>query len=307
MSQSFGLPASLVLVGLILMCPSSAAQKVDVVAAPTEKQLRADYKKGVRKKDPALRIEAVVNYSNATRELEEEGGAEKLVAKTLAGALDDDDMGVCNSAMSALAYGRHVETVIDACDETLEYLRNIMEKTSTRPDEESRAQYRGALDVYRVGCAVLGNYKDDRSIDVLETELRALRPGSGIESIARKLVQPVVSALLELRSVDAVEIVIKQTAVYSASTLGGSSPQEKVLEAMARNLHDALVSFAVDVERAPPAFTKNYQQDWHKWFKEHKKLFLAKLGKLKQPPGPIPYQRPGMMDNPRSSNRPQRP
>jgi hypothetical protein len=100
--------------------------------------------------------------------------------------------------------------------------------------------------------------------------------------------------------------VIKQTAVYSASTLGGSSPQERLLATMARNLHDALAEFAVEINRAPPAFGQNYQQDWRSWFVKHKKLFIVKLGKLKEPPGPAEYQRPGM-GNATSRNRPQRP
>ncbi|GEM_PF-2314909 len=296
----------LLLAGLICAPLQVFGQSASLDKPATEKALRAAFKKGLKSKDASVRIEAVLAYSEGTRELEEEGGAEKLVARTLAEALDDDDMGVCNAAMTALSWGREVATVIDACDESLEFLRAIMERTSTRPDDESRALYRGALEVYRTTCATLGNYPDDRSVAVLETELRVLRPGGQLETVSQTLVRPAVTALLTLGSQEAVELVIKQTTVYSASTLGGTSPGERLLAGLARTLHDALSAFAINVERAPPSFGQNYQQDWHDWFKKHKKLFADDLGKLKVPPGPMDTEAMAAM-NSGGRNKPRRP
>lgn len=318
MFTRLSVPTMLLLFGLVCAPRPCLAQVALNVKAPTEKELRADFKKGLKNKDPAVRIEAVVNYSEGTRQLVEEGGAEKLVARTLAGALDDDNMGVCTAALTALSFGRHVTTVIEACNESLEYVRNIMEKKSGRlEDDESRERYRGAFDVYRLACAVLGNYRDDRSVDVLETELRALRPQSEpnskgignvsqLDSIAVNLIRPATAALLALGTSDAVELVIKQTTVYSASSIGGMSPWEQQHERMARALHETLVDFAVRVERAPPAFTQNYQQDWHDWFKKNRKRFEDKLGKLKEPPDALDME--AMMGRGRrNANKPRRP
>ena len=270
-----------------------------VQEVPDEKELRAEFKKSQRSKDPSERVAGLAIYANATRDLED-GGTAKLVAKTLATALDDEDMAVAAAAVSALAWGRHPDTVIDAMDDAMEEWRGILEKTATRPDEESRDLFRGALAVYRDGCALLARYKDDRTTDLLEGELKALRTGGVLENIAQNLVPSVSRALLDLGSRDAVEYVIKATAVYTASTFKGTSPMEKRNLAMAEDLHDALAEFAIEIERAPPAFTQNYQQDWHDWFKEHKELFPRKLGKLEEPPPAPEYVPP----EERRSNRP---
>ncbi|MFT7464848.1 MAG: hypothetical protein ACI9EF_003208, partial [Pseudohongiellaceae bacterium] len=270
MSTRLTISAVVLLFGLVCAPQPCWAQAADLV--PSEKELRAELKKAMKNKDAGVRLEAVVTYAEGTRQLPDDGAAEKLVAKTLTDVLDDDDMGVCNAAMVGLSWGRDVSTVIGACDEALEYVRNIMEKTSTRPDPESRAKYRGALDVYLSTCSTLGNYADDRSVKALETELRALRPGGQLETVSQSLLGAVASALLTLGSEESVEQVIKQTAVYTASTLGGTSENERLQQRLSRMLHDALSTFAVRIERAPPAFTQNYQQDWHAWFKDHREL-----------------------------------
>lgn len=258
---------------------------------PDEKDLRAEFKKALRSKDAAERVAGVAEYGNATRDLED-GGASKLVAKTLASALEDEDMAVASAAVSALSWGRHVDTVIDTMDDAMEEWRAVLNKTATRPDDESRDLFRGALSTYRDGCALLARYTDDRTVDLLEGELKALRTGGQLENIAQNLVPSVTRALLQLGSQESVELVIKATAVYTASTMKGTSPSEKRDLKMAEDLHEALAEFAARVERAGPAFSQNYQQDWQDWFDEHEDLFEKKLGKLSEPPQAPDYVPP---------------
>ena len=59
MTSSLHLPAALALVCLVYLSPPCAAQAAVTVVKPTEKELRADYKKSYRSKDPTVRIEAV--------------------------------------------------------------------------------------------------------------------------------------------------------------------------------------------------------------------------------------------------------
>ena len=69
----------LLLLGLICAPLPAQGQSAPLDKPPTEKALRAVFKKSLKNKDASVRIEAVLAYSEGTRQLEEEGGAEKLV------------------------------------------------------------------------------------------------------------------------------------------------------------------------------------------------------------------------------------
>ncbi len=271
---------------MILMFSWFGGAAVALQAADAdEKEMREAFKKEFGRNDAERRLAAIQTYDADTRGLLDEGKS-RLVAKTLAGGLTDDDMAVCQAAVSAMSYGRDVETAIDGLEDGLSHYRKVMGKTATRPDTESRNQYRGALDAYRAACAALANYKDDRSTKHLEAHFKKINPGGSVDNVSQNLVSPLAEGLLALGSQRSVKVVIDQTKRFTASIGKGTSNREQVRQNTARSLHDALASFARSIERVPPEFGQNYQQDWTDWFKQNKDLFPDKLGKLTEPPGP---------------------
>ena len=275
--------SGVLLAGLLALglAPELAAQQT----TQAEKDLRAEFKSAMRKKEPGIRASAVAAYSEGTRGLED-GGTSRLVAKTLAEALMDEDMSVAQSAVSALSWGRDPTTVVESYKKGLNEWRKLLGKTATRPDPESRALYRGALVAFEGAVDGLANYRDDRSVKVIEDELTKLRPGGVLENISGNLLGPMVTALTKLGSQGAVKAAVDTAAKFPAATFGGTSDREKSRLGFSRSIHDALSAFAVELETPPPAFDKNYEQSWSDWFKEHKKRLPKKLGKLETPPGP---------------------
>ena len=267
-----------------------------------EKGLRAEFKKAMVSKDAGVRTAAVASYDEGTRLLGELA-AERLVARTLAEALGDDDPAVAMAAVSALSWGRDPATVIESFDAALEDWRTLMGGLATRPDEASRDRYRGASGAYRAGALALARYADDRAVKVLEDELRVLRPGGTLENVASNLLESLSLALLDLGSRRAVETVVKATASFPAEGFGGTSDIERSRLGMANSIHEALAAFSLQHEIPAPEFSQNYQQDWSHWFKEHQDRFPAKLGKLAVPPGRPEEQRGGARDEGRPGRR----
>lgn len=269
---------------LLLTCLSAPALMAQQTT-DAEKALRADFEKAFKSKDAAERSSALIAYDEGTRALPDEG-ISRLVARTLAKGLEDDDASVARASVSALSWGRDPATVIEVMGEALENWRKVLEKTATRPDAESRDLYRATVDTYSAGSLALSNYKDDRSVKVLEDALRVLRPGGVLENISSNLLSPLASGLLNLGSERAVETVVKATATFPAATFGGTSDLERTRLGMSNALHLALAAFSQGLEVPPPEFSQNYQQDWADWFKQTKSRFPDKLGKLESPPGP---------------------
>lgn len=283
--------------------PEPAAVAQQARTSDEEKALCKAFREAYRGGTLEERAEAVVTLDQASRELPD-GGQGRLVAKTLADALEDDELAVRTPAVRALAWGRHVETVVDALPELLDELRNDVEKLATRPDRESRDLLRGTVTLYAEACVALGRHSDDRVVDYLEGELRTLRPASNTRVVSILLVGPIADGLLALGSVDAVEIVVKTTDVFGGANLATGNGNGR---ASAQKLHESLATFSDSRGWGSPVFSDAFDQTWRKWFKAHEDDFVEKLGKLDEPPGPPPYVRPSRLpdrDRPGRGERP---
>ena len=248
-------------------------------APPTEKSLLAEYKDALKSNEPSYRAAAISAMSEATRELED-AGASKKVAKALAKGLADEDLEVQAAAITALSWGRQPDVVIDVYEDHIKDLRNEIEKRLTRPDEESVAFKQDASRQYAAVCEALGRHADDRSVDVLISQLRTLTKNSkGKNNLSTILSTPLAEALLELGSQEAVEAVVKQTGVYQ-----GPNQQQP-----AKRLHASLSAFSEGRGWAPSDYSFGYDQAWRDWLDEHEKEFSPKLGKLTEPVGEPAY------------------
>ncbi len=274
---------------------------VQDATGPSEKDLRETFRKGIRSPDPSARIEAVATLGNASRSLPD-GGSSKLMARTLAGALDDDDMGVRAAAVGALAWGRHVETVVDVLGDLLPELRQEVAALSTRPDEESRTRRAQTARLYEATCVALGRHPDDRSVEALVDEIRKMRPRTGTQDASELLVGPVSSGLLALGSQESVGQVVKLTTVFSGSVL-----INRVSEGTAKELHVLLSAFSEDLGYGPPAWSDTYDQSWRTWFQEHEDDLPKELGKLEEPVPAPEYRRPERVPDRRRPGQAERP
>jgi hypothetical protein len=283
---------------LVALGPPMGAQ--DAGSAVTEKGLRETFREDYASTDEAVRAEAITALSDSSRALPD-GGSSKMLARTFASAMKSDKSpAVQAAAAGALAWGRHVETSIDAMSDMLHEMSKLSAKLSTRPDEASRTQRRQATQLYTQLCQALSRHPDDRTLKALKDELKKQRPRSGSGSASVEFVRPLSTALLQLGSQEAVECVVSTTAVFSGSALvnnGGT----------ARGLHEALAAYSEEVGYGSEAFSDRYDQLWRKWLKEHKRELPPKLGKLKDPVEAPEYrpnnrsrdrQRPGERERP---------
>jgi hypothetical protein len=285
---------SLVLLSVLWPGPAQEAE-------PTEKELRASFKNAFTGADEGARAQAVTDFAEESRGLADSGSS-KLVARTLDDALDDDSLDVRAAALSALAWGRHVETAIEALGDELKELRKLAEKLSTRPGLEERQELQRAATLYSAGCAALGRHADDRAVDALLDEVRKLRFNGATGNAYALMVRPAADGLLALGSREAVEAVVKQTATYSGSVINRGGAR-----VTAQRLHQSLAAFSEGQGIAPPQFSDAYDQDWRKWLQEHEDEFPKKLGKLEAPIGAPEYRRPDRDPYKRKPGRAERP
>jgi hypothetical protein len=284
------------LIAVALVVPSQ-----DADMGVTEKGLRVAFREMYASPDESKRAEAVTTLSNASRELPDKGSS-KLMARTLAGALDDDSPTVQSAAVSALAWGRHVETTIDAMSEILHEMNKLSAKLATRPDEESRTRRRLATRIYSQACVALGRHPDERSLDALVDELRKQRPRMGTNVASEEFVRPLSTALLELGSHKAVEHVVTTTNIFSGNVL-----RNNVSSGTAQALHGALSAFSEGIGYGPPAYSDTYDQSWRAWFKRYEDELPPSLGKLKEPVAAPEYRRPSRNQNRRRPGKRERP
>ncbi len=284
----------------LAVAPEPATPVVqDAEDALTEKSLRQQFRAAYASPKEEARAEAVATLGSASRSLSD-GGSSKLMAKTLAGALDDKSMAVQSAAVAALTYGRHVETAIDVLGDYLHELKKLSEKLGTRPDEESRDTRNQAGRLFTQVCVALGRHPDDRSMEALADQLVKLRPRMGASSTSELFVRPLAAALLELGSQKSVEHVISTVGVFSGNALTNG-----VSAGTARSLHDALTAFSEELGYGATAFRETYDVDWRNWFKKHEDELPTKLGKLKDPisapmrmPNSMNRRRPGTRERP---------
>ncbi|MHC4846107.1 MAG: HEAT repeat domain-containing protein [Planctomycetota bacterium] len=289
-------PATAVFLPLLLvaavLAPSTTAQEAE---GPTEKDLVSDFAKAFRSKDAPTRAAAITALGDLSRSLED-GGTSKRIAKELAKGLDDDELEVRAAAIGQLAWGRHVDTVIGAFKSGLDDLQKEVDKRITNPDEEAQAFVARGTRLYGDACMALANYKDDRSAEILGSQLKNLRRNTENNNLSTRLVGRSAQALLDIGGREGVEIAVKQMQVYNGQYQGQAS----------RNLHQQLAEFAVRVGKAPPEWTENVAVDWHNWFEDNEELFPKKIGKLKEPPPERPYVDP-RMERGRRDGGPERP
>lgn len=273
--------------------------------ALTEKDLRNAFKKSISNRNPQVRADAINEYSFATRDLPDGGGAEKIVAKTIKNELDDDEFVVQAAAIVALSWGRHVDTVIDGMEDVLDDLRNMAEKYATRSKEEDREVYREAIQLYERAAWVVSVHPDDRSVDILIDQLRQVEPGSPSQKLIADMLDALAPALLRLGSHEAVQIVVRWTNVFGGSALSDNTDGRNYTLG-ARNLHDALSDFAIEIGQRGPLFSNRYDNDWREWFDTVEDKLEKQLGKLDEPIGPPPVMDPEAMEE-RSSDGRERP
>jgi hypothetical protein len=276
----------LLLVAAVL-APVTSAQDAE---GPTEKGLVGEFSKAFRSKDPAVRSAAITALGDMSRQLED-GGTSKRIAKELAKGLDDDELEVRAAAIGQLAWGRHVDTAISAFKSGLDDMQKQVDRRLTKPDEEAQNYVQVGSRLYGNACMALANYKDDRSADILASQLKNLRRNTENNNLSSRLVGRVAKALLDIGDKEGVEIAIRQMGVYQ----GGEYQAQP-----SRNLHQELAEFAVRVGKAPPNWEENVAVAWHNWFEDNEDLFPKKVGKLKEPPPERPYVDPrtrqGRMD-----------
>lgn len=250
---------------------------------PTEKELISDFSKAFRSKDAPTRAAAITALGDLSRGLED-GGTSKRMAKELADGLEDDDLEVRAAAIGQLAWGRHPATTISAFKSVLDDLQKQVDRRLTRPDEESRDYVMRGTRVFGDACMALANYKDDRSVEILASQLKNLRSNTSNNNLSTRLVGRTARALLQVPNAEGVETAIKQMQVYNGQYQTPAS----------RALHKELAEFATSVGKAPPDWEPNVAVAWHNWFEDNEKLFAKKLGKLKEPPPERPYKDPRM-------------
>ncbi|GJM20900.1 MAG: hypothetical protein DHS20C15_08150 [Planctomycetota bacterium] len=260
-------------------------------AEAKERDLRDEYKKGIARSDPQTRADAVNAYGFATRDLADDEGASKLVARQLKIALGDDEMEVVAAAIVALSWGRHVDTTLDGMEDVIDDLRNTAAKYATRPGDENRAVFQEAARLYENACVVVGRHTSDAAVDILVDQLRTLKPGTGEGRLAEVLVGPLSTALLELGSYEAVELVVKTTNVFGGEALSDDDEGNNFTRT-ARIIHDALIVYSEKIGKLGPPWSDRYDNDWRDWFKEVRGDLERKLGKLEEPIGPPDYVDP---------------
>jgi len=275
----------LLLVGAVL-APTTTAQDDD---GPTEKSLIGDFGKAYRSKDAPTRAAAITALGDLSRQLED-GGTSKRIAKELAKGLDDDELEVRAAAVGQLAWGRHPASVIGVFQSGIEDLQKQVDRRITKPDDEAQEYVRRGTRLFGDACMALANYKDDRSSDILASQLKNLRRNTDNNNLSTLMVGRAAKALLDIGKQEGVEIAIRQMGVYNGQYQGPAS----------RALHQELAEFAVRVGKAPPNWEENVGVAWHNWFEDNEDLFPKKIGKLKEPPPERPYVDPrknrGRMD-----------
>lgn len=277
----------LLLAATALCAPLSAFQDEEV----TEKDLREAYKKGLSRSKAEERADAVNIYGFATRDLPENEGASKLVARQLKIALKDDDPQVVAAGIVALSWGRDVDTTLDAMEDVIDDLRNTAAKYATRPGDENRAIYQETVRLFENSVEIVGRHTCDKAEDILVDHMRTLKPQNGQGPLASDLIDPLSKGLLELGSHDAVEEVIRTTNVFSGDKLADDDEGNNFTLA-ARTLHDNLSAFAREIGKVGPPWSEQYDVDWRDWFKEVDDDLPKKLGKLDEPVEAPPYQNP---------------
>jgi hypothetical protein len=260
----------------------------DATAGPDEKDLIHEFDKDFNAKDPTARVAAVTKLGDATRNLPD-GGKSRYVAKTLAKALEDDDLEVQSAGVGQLAWGRDVDTVLDALGKHVEAVRKEIDKRITRPDADSKKYVNRATRLFGDACRSLANYRDDRAVDSLASIIGRLRPNTDGNDGSTRLVGRIAEALTDLGTQDAIDACIKQTGTYAET--------DSFNEPAAKELHRVLSLFATKVGKAPPDYTPTYYVEWGKWFEKNKEGFAKKLGKLKEPPSKPPAEAMSASDN----------
>jgi len=293
---------ALLLTATSLCLPLFALQDDEAVS---ERDLREAYKKGLARSSPEERADAVNQYGFATRDLPDDEGASKLVARQLKIALKDDDPQVVAAGIVALSWGRDVETTLDAMEDVIDDLRNTAAKYATRPGEENRAIYQEAVRLFENSVEIVGRHRCDAAEDILMDQMRTLRPQAGQGPLASDLIAPLSEGLLALGSYDAVELVIKTTNVFSGDTLADDKEGNNFTLA-ARTLHDNLSAFADEIGKIGPPWSPQYDVAWRDWFKEARDELPKKLGKLETPVDAPPYENPDqrmMPEEPKPGDR----
>lgn len=272
----------LLVMGLLVGGLSGQAPEDPYAGATTERQQLKVFGKAYKGSDVSALADAISELSSVSRRLED-GGGSKAIAKALARGLDSDHLEVRGAALSALAWGRDNDTVLDLIEEELDDLYNDISKLVSRPDEESRAQRRDTSRLYAEVCKIAAWHKDDRSVDVLAKQLRKVtRAGRASDSMAAHTLRPLSEALVELGSRDAVEAVVAKTRTFVGA-------RQKV---HARKLHASLAMMSDALGRAPPDFDDKYDQVWHDWFDKYGDRLPKKLGRLELPTEEPPYVKP---------------
>ncbi len=278
------------LLGTLVLVASPTAPAVSPMSPSDderdlEKALIATFHDEWKGNDPEQLALAITHLSDGSRAMEDRG-ADKTISRLLVKGTREDSLVVQAAAIEALAWGRDIDTVLDACEEVLEELHSQVARRATRPDSESRAYLHAALAVYEQTCEVLASHVDDRSVDILEARLRLLRRDNYVDLTSAYLSGPLSNALLQLRSRDAVYAVVKQTQAF----VGGWNAQPA-----AHVFHRELSQLALSLDLEPPLFSGRFDVTWGDWFREHDDRFPKKLGKLKEPTEPptAPLRAPG--------------
>jgi hypothetical protein len=289
------LPGLVLLLLLAGATPALAVPTLQDGKPLTEKGLISVFSKAFRSKDGPTRAAAITELGDQSRQLEDEGASKRMV-KELAKGLTDDDLEVRSAAVGQLAWGRYPDSVIAAYEDALDDLQKEVAKRITRPDDESKEYVQRGTRLFGDAAMALANYKDDRSADILASQLKNLRRNTSSNNLSTRLVGRTAAALLDIGTAEAVETAVKQMQVYNG----------QYQESASRALHQALAEFATRVGKAPPNWEMNVAVRWHDWFEDNEDLFPKKVGKLKVPPPERPYVEPSR-NRERKDGGPERP
>ncbi|MEM9379133.1 MAG: hypothetical protein AAGB93_04215 [Planctomycetota bacterium] len=225
-------------------------------------------KKELRSSDPKERTNAL--YDIAALTWDHDGLPTKDVAEALASALKDESLKVRSVAIDLLASGQHAETAVKAVISVMKgFEANMFTLVGTLIGPKGTNSVDDALRYVEITMHSAGRLPDDRVASALASVLLAYPTEMRGEPIAMAASE----SLLKFGTRDAVDAVVRQFE---------SRPEPE----RARNIHDALASFAErsEIEEVPAADDEDLKKAWRAWAKENAPRLPKKLGKFKNEP-----------------------
>lgn len=245
------------------VCDDCSTRRLCKPHAQAEAEALARLEPELDSEEAGVRMAALKELAALTEAHQNAPG--QAVAERLAAALEDDSLRVRERALRLLTDGQHPEVTVEALTGVLgSFEKNMWSLVPwlTGPAEE-RGSMLDAMAYLETAMRVCADVPDDRVVDALGDLLLAFPS----EMRGQPVAMAASRSLLELRTRDAVETVLKQFQTLQ--------PGKEM-----RNLHDALVDLAIDLEVEDyPEFGEDVDDDWERWLRKHSRRLPSKLGR----------------------------